>query len=97
MVPRSFFRPLDHEAVDDPVEDGVLVEAVVHVRQEILDGDGRFLGEELDLDFSQTRVHDDLRVLGVGRSGQGGAAEQESEGQDKDDLFQHGVFLLDGM
>ncbi len=39
---------LDHEAGDDPVERRAVEESLIHIAQEILDRDGRFLREKLD-------------------------------------------------
>ena len=48
------------------MEDGAVVEAVVHVAQEVLDRGGGLLRKELDGDVAQRRLDDDERILGVG-------------------------------
>ena len=43
---------LDHEVGDDAVEDGAVVEFVAGQEDEVVDGLGRFLGEQLADDFA---------------------------------------------
>ena len=50
---------LDHEVVDDAVEDRAVVVLVVHVLEEVLDRYRRLLGDQFDLDRPQVRFHDD--------------------------------------
>ena len=59
---------LDHESFDDAVEDGPRVEIVVDVGEEVRDGDGRFLLEELDGDVSEGGLDQDFRVFRHGES-----------------------------
>lgn len=56
---------LDHEAFDDPMENGPVVESIIDVGKEIPDGDRRFVGEELDGDVPPARFHQHLRVRGL--------------------------------
>lgn len=58
---------LDHEAVDDPVEDGAVVELVIHVGKEVLHRHRRLLLVKLDLQSPQVRFHDHHRIGGEGR------------------------------
>ena len=53
---------LDHEVLDDPVEDGVLVEAGVGVLQEVADRDRRLVGEQLHCHVAHRGRHDHHRV-----------------------------------
>jgi hypothetical protein len=47
---------LDHEVLDDPVEGEAVVEAFARELAEVLDGLGRILVEELDVDLPGGRV-----------------------------------------
>ena len=51
---------LDDEALDQAVEDGVVVVAIEAQLQEVARGDGRLLGEELDFEVAGGRVQDDF-------------------------------------
>ena len=59
---------LDHEAVDDAMEDRAVVEAVLHVLQEVLDGHWRLVGVKFDDDGAQAGLQFDHRVRGPGRN-----------------------------
>ncbi len=52
LFPHIFIEPaaLDHEALDDPMEDGPVVETRVHVGQEVRYGRRGLVGIELDSD-----------------------------------------------
>ena len=58
---------LDHERVDDPVENGPVVESVIHVAQEVLAGFGRLVGMEFRDEFPQARLEPDARSAVGGR------------------------------
>jgi len=46
---------LDHEAGDHAMENGVGIKAVIHILQEVGDGVGSLVGEELDQDVARGR------------------------------------------
>jgi hypothetical protein len=68
---------LQDEALDQAVEDGVVVVAIETQLQEVARRDGRLLGEELDLEIARGRVQDDfgrrvrLEVVRRGHVGDG--------------------------
>ena len=77
---------LNHESVDDAVEDRVVVEAGFHVIQEVADGFGRFRGVQFnddvahagfDFDFGQGRG-------GMALNGQKARAKAQGERQNGD-------------
>lgn len=51
--------PLDHETLDDAVEDGAVVVAVSGVLDEVLGADRRLLGVELQFDLTQVGLDRD--------------------------------------
>ena len=53
---------LDHEVIDDAVENGAVVEAVPGVLEKVGDGLGRFLGVQFQFDFAESRANDDHAV-----------------------------------
>src|SRR5690606_32428045 len=66
---------LHHEAGDDAVEDTAVIQAIVGVAQEVLDGDGRLVGPQLDLHYPFIGFHDHHRI-GIGSHRQGAEAHQ---------------------
>ncbi len=60
---------LNHEVGDDAVENGIVVEAIVDVFEEIFDGFGAFLFIEFDDDFAHIGVKFDDGVAGDARCG----------------------------
>ena len=60
-------RPLDHEAGDDAVEGGAVVEALLREVREVLHVAGRLVREELQLDLPELGIDDGTRCgLGHG-------------------------------
>src|SRR4030095_223864 len=59
LHPRFHAAALDHEAVDHPMEDRVVVVAIADVLKEIRDGLRRVLGVELERDVAVIRMQDD--------------------------------------
>lgn len=57
---------LNHESVDDAVEDRVVVEAGFHVIQKVADGFGRFRGVQFNDDVAML-----VSILTLGRGGGG--------------------------
>src|SRR5262249_41778799 len=86
---------LDHEVLlrvllsDHPVEDGAVVELVVHVGEEVLDRNGRLFGVEFDLDRPHRRLHDDDWVGGAGH----GRPEQIDEQRQQQNPFHDSLSL----
>ena len=56
---------LDHEAVNDPVEGGPVVEALTGQEDKVVDRFGRVLRIELEDDVSSPRLHINLIVPGA--------------------------------
>jgi hypothetical protein len=67
---------LDHEAVDDAVEDRAVVEAVLDVLEEVGSGLRRLLGIQFDEDRALVGLHLDDRI-----GGEGGEAQKQADGQ----------------
>lgn len=77
----SWVTTLDHETVDDTVEDGVIVEVILSKIDEVVDGDGGLLGIEGDDNVALVcfesgsvgflGVDDDVWLREIGRGGSG--------------------------
>src|SRR5690606_36088339 len=74
---------LDHETVDDAMEYGAVVEARVHVRDEVLDSGRSLFGVEFQCDDAAVGVQFNHRIGGMCKAGegeQGDGAEQSFHG-----------------
>ncbi|MNR13503.1 hypothetical protein D3C85_1299120 [compost metagenome] len=52
---------LDHETRDHPVKDGVVVEAAVHILQEVLAADRRLGFVQFDFDLAEAGIQQYMR------------------------------------
>ncbi|MNH26394.1 hypothetical protein D3C79_864460 [compost metagenome] len=84
---RSEAATLNHETRDHPVENGVGVEAAIHVFQEILAADRRLDRVQFHFDLAEAGVEQYVgRLLG---SHQAGGEDDRASGEQE--FFQHGL------
>src|SRR5690606_18917935 len=81
---------LDHEAGNHPVEDQANIVPGIGVAQEVLHGDGRRLGIQLDFDITMAGAQQDAGVVGQGSAG------EQGEDAGSDDSFQHSGLRTEG-